>query len=114
MADIYFLVLPHLPSDGLQTYTASYTMQNWGYQQQNCGVAGYGLQAVNPLPYAFFTLSDKAHAEAQRLSKLHQMPYHVAQVNIIGQYIPPPPEWKPTYKETLGLFPGTVTWMDKP
>lgn len=100
MSDSYFLVLPSLPSDGLQLYPATNSL-NFGYQQQACvGLGGNQWLGATPSPHSFFTSSDKAHTEAQRLSKLHQSPYYVAQVNIMGQYIPPPPEWKPTYEQT--------------
>lgn len=104
----YFLVLPSLPTDGLQTYTIYSTgLNNW-QNAQNCIGQGYiGLQG-NPPPYSFFLSSDKAHTEAQRLSKLHQSPYYVARIVVMGQYIPPPPEWKPMYQEVWNV-PTKVT-----
>jgi hypothetical protein len=96
MADHYYLVLPALPTDGLQLIPAY--SSGFAYQSQ---LNMYGPGPLPHLPpYVFYGKAADAHKKAAALASEHKIPYHVAQVNIMGQYAPPPPEWKPTYTET--------------
>jgi hypothetical protein len=56
-----------------------------------------GMLRVMP-PYLFCDTLDAAHAQARKLSKHHSIPYFVAEVRMVGQWAPPPPQFEPIYE----------------
>lgn len=92
----FFMVMPTLPYNQQQLFPAASYYGNW-IQQGAVGIDGYLTNPTSPPPFVILFDREEAHKKAEALSKQQHSPYYVAQFNVLGQYVPPPPEWKPAY-----------------
>ena len=107
--NVIFLLMPQPLGHGQHLYLFQ---PNNGFGLNAQGIGWAGTTPSTSPPYVAISGCAAAHKKAQELSKEHGCAYHIAQVNILGQYVPPPPEWKPTYEDTWAK-PGPIKLVDK-